>query len=423
MIATRWALALLLLVAGSYADNTLGADVELNVSSEMADARNVLGFETFIGNGKEDPVVSQYFEHNFGLNETIIGDIDTAKWGIKCVDTGSASDNTCIIDDAADQTDFYFYSMYLYKQAHVVTRLIGSEKVNVDDINKLPIRLVTSPNVWPLKKLGVVGLTPSGDYANYITKLYSGDNSLLFGYAAKDATVASANLQFDNHVVINPVYQDTVKAASFTYDAKAAVWDQKATATIGDSQIKYTDTQVCFANTANDLIVVIDGQSQCDYVRATVCGGKLGNDCTKTIYDPKQAPKITIAFGSTVLEFTGDDYIYFDNNVLQCRFGDLSDVRSQRVCSDGTEFAVGRLFFAKYMPVIHFLGGGKTKLELITSYNFKPGPGPGPGPDGKGLSIWIILGIIALVIVIGLLVFFFLRKRNSDNTEEHYRDL
>ena len=403
MIPATWVLTLFLLAIGSRADNPLGKDIELEVSSEEAGKRNVLGFNSFIGNGKEDPIISLYFEHNFGMEYTIIGDIDTAKWGIQCLDSDSKVVNTCRIDDGAADKESYIYSnKYLYKDAHVAMRLLADEKIDIKDTNKLPIRLVTSDYMWPLNKLGVIGLTPNGDFAKYVTKLYTGDVELLFGYNIQDINASNEKLKFNNHVVVNPVYVDTVVAAKFNYDSDAKYWGQKADVKLEKSEIEFINTNVCFSSISNELIILIDSIVQCDRVRAQVCNGQVGNKCTEDIYKIEAAPILSFKFGDKTISFTGNDYIYIDNKVVQCRFGDLSDLRSELLCPEDTEVAIGRTFFSHYYPSLTFNSDGKSTLTFITQYNFNPDP-PGPTPPGPtpptpsgGPGVLIILGIVAL---------------------------
>ena len=425
MISSTWLLALLILAIGINAENQLPKNRELEVSSDMADKRNVLGFNSFVGIGTENPVISQYFEHNFGRSSTLVGDLDTAKWGIQCIDTTDKHINSCTIDDGAkDEEDYYFSNRFLYKDAHVAVRLVADETLDINTDNRLPIRLITSDYHWPLNKLGVVGLTPNGDFANYISNLYKGDVELLFGYNVADANANNDDLKFNNHVVVNPAYLDNVTFASFTYKKGAEYWSQIADVSIDKiDDMKFPKTNVCFSSISNEILILVDSEVMCDRVRAKVCGGKVGKDCTGDLYnEAKDVPTLRLKFGDKEFYFEGKEYIYVDNNVVKCRFGDLSDLRSEQVCPEETEIAVGRLFFSKYYPSMKFQGETQT-LSFLTSYNFNPDPTPTPpNPDSK-FSFWYILLIVALIIIVGLLVFFFLKRRNADTTEEHYRDL
>lgn len=423
MLSHTWLLALLLLAIGARADNTLPKNAELDVFSDMVDKRNILSVNSFIGLGTEKPVISQRFDFNFGINSVVVGDVDTAKWGIQCIDNKDKHVNSCKIDDGAvDKEDFIYSSRFLYKDAHLVLRLFSDEVLDIKDENTLPIKLVTSNNKWPLDKAGIIGLGPNGNFSKYVSNLYKGDVELLFGFNVEDTKANNEGLKFSNHVVVNPVYLDNLVLARFDYTNKDEAWSQTADVAIDKiDDMAFKDTNVCFSTMSSEILILANPRVLCDRVRAKVCNGKIGNECTGDIYkDFSTAPVLSFTFGDKKLTFEGKDYLYLDNNIVSCRFGDLSDIRSEQVCPEETEVAIGRLFFSKYLPSMTFNGEKKT-FRFIKEYNFKPDPKP--TPSGNGPSLLVILLIVALIIVVGLLVFFFLRRRNADNTEEHYRDL
>lgn len=415
MIPSTLAFALVLISFGNCADNTLGKDIELKVSNISAGTRNLPAFETYIGIGKESAVTSLSFEYNFGKSETIIGDSQKTDWGIECTDTADKYNNSCSVVDDKVQTEYYYSSAYDYKKAQLHIRLLTDEKLDVTEKQHLPVQLVTGGQKWAVKNAGVLGLAPTGDFANYSRNILSDDLTLLFGYSISDATVENDDLVFDNHAVVNPVYTDADKTLSLDFDEKAKFWNATGDISINDTEFIYKNTNVCFTSIANELIIVAENIVSCDAIREKVCDFKVNPKCTKDTSDISKAPAITVTFGGVTLSFKGEDYIYYKKNGdVACRIGDLSSLKPFTVCAENTEIALGRTFFAHYYPALTFRKNGTSALTLLKSYSFV---------EPSSNKLWIILGIIAAVIIIGIVLFFLLRRRTEDNPEDHYRDL
>lgn len=147
-------------------------------------------------------------------------------------------------------------------------------------------------------------------------------------------------------------------------------------------------------------------------MKKEVCEGKVKN-CTKTKADLTKAPKIVITLGSKKITFDSDDYIYFKDDDLKCRFGDICDQRSEGVCSDKTEVVLGKLFFEKFTPMFTVQNNSENAtITLLTSFK---------APKERVL-VWLIIGIIAAIVAVLALVFIIVkrRKENAEDPDDTY---
>ncbi len=78
--------------------------------------------------------------------------------------------------------------------------------------------------------------------------------------------------------------------------------------------------------------------------------------------------------------------------VLDCRLGDLSEKHS---CSPKNSFIIGRIFYARYKPILSF-ENSERKIVLIEDYSFI---------KSKLLFFWIILILCVLISIIGSILF------------------
>lgn len=410
----HWTLTYLSLLTILKAENKLEKNLELTVSSVSVDKRNFPAFESYIGEGKESSTTALYFEYNFGKQTTIVGDKDATGWGIQCIDTEDKYNNSCQVPTESEKEDFYYSSLFKYKPTNLLLRFTAGDKLDVDKKSALPVQLVTGGKNWPLKSLGVLGLAPQGDFAKYIRQMFSDNTTLLFGYEASNPTAENDDLKFKNHVVLNPEYKDTDVAIKFTLDSSSNNWNFVGDVALSDTEFKFNQTDVCFSSISNELIIVADNIVMCDAVKEKVCDGKFGPECKKDNANISNAPNLTITFQQNTLTFKGEDYIYFDkNNVVACRFGDLSSLRPEQVCAEDTEVAVGRLFFTHHIPALTFNTDNSSVLTLVNSYKFVE-------PSN---IIWIIVGVACAVIAIGVILFILLKRRSESNQEYYTREL
>lgn len=408
-----WAFTLAFLASTVHLDNTLQKDIEMVVSNINAGKHNFPVFESYIGNGKESSTSSLYFEYNFGRRSSIVGDKKAASWGIDCTDTDQQYNNSCKVMDQTESQDFYYSSSFNFKKANLFLRFNSGAKLDTTDKSAMPVQLVTGGKNWPLKTAGVIGLAPQGDFAKYVRQMFADSTTFLFGYENSNPKAENDDLMFNNHVVLNPVYTDADVALKLAVGANTNNWNFVGDVVVTNTEWKFDKTNICFSSISNELLIVADNIVMCDGVKKVICDGKTGPACTKDVAAMDKAPAITVTIQGVTLSFNGDDYLYFGkDNVVSCRFGDLSNLRGEQVCAEDTEVAVGRLFFSHYMPALTFNKDNTSAVTLIKSYNFVE-------PSSK---IWIIVGIICAIIAVGVILFILL-KRRSNGGDEHYRDL
>lgn len=134
-----------------------------------------------------------------------------------------------------------------------------------------------------------------------------------------------------------------------------------------------------------------------------VCNGNVS--CDKELADLQKAPTITITINKKLLTFEPNEYLFFDsNNKLDCRFGDISDVRmTDQICPDGTLLAFGIGFMEKYLPVLTYNLNGTATLSLLNEFQYKD--------SNIKIFIWIIGFLLIMAFAIGLFCWLFKQKQ------------
>ena len=139
-----------------------------------------------------------------------------------------------------------------------------------------------------------------------------------------------------------------------------------------------------------------------------VCNNETKH-CTKSKAQMDLAPTINLNLENITINLEWKDYVYFENDDLQCRFGDICDQRSEGVCADETEVVLGKLFFEKYTPLISVnRQTGSNSITLIK--NFKA--------PKETVYIWIVIGVIAFIVGIVALVLLVLKRRKTEDIQE-----
>jgi len=191
----------------------------------------------------------------------------------------------------------------------------------------------------------------------------------------------------------------------------------------GDVSIEGTsldikNEEICITNFDDNIFVSWDSTLECDEVAAAVCDGKKGIECTSKNADLTKAKNLKIKIGKIELEFTPQEYLFFNKNhsdALSCRIGDPETLRGGRICNnETTKWGVGKLFFQKAFPLFEFKNDGSSTLKFLKSYNF---------PD-KHETNWFfrwgyILLIILLIIVIVVFVVLILKKKKNRDSEDY----
>ena len=169
---------------------------------------------------------------------------------------------------------------------------------------------------------------------------------------------------------------------------------------------------MCLTNQDDNLIVTSNAFIQCDEIKKIICDGKVGLDCTKDNADYSKASNLRVQLGDLVVEVKPEDYLYVDTdnkNMIECRIGDPELLRSMELCDVNTEFAVGKMFFQKFNPVLTFNKNGTSSIRILKEYEF-----PKSESSNSILKYWWILLIILIIII---LVFIVMKNRKKNDVE------
>jgi hypothetical protein len=408
MIATKHA-AVWLLVTTVFSLNNVGPNYELTTDVLQNNNVNYYGIKTLMGTGGEKSNDKLTLEANIGYHNIIIGDKNKANWGIDC---SSTENNTCEVTDPKTELLFYHSKQLAASTASLHLRIDTKQNLNVTEpvVDKIPAKLVNGGNSWNMKDWGVLGLSPQGSFSKYFSTAYNKAASLLLLYNLKDKTVQNEDIAFDFRAFINVEYNDTSVAKVIDVEKSNEFWSTTASIDFISPAFSFKDTNVCFNTITDEIIQVIDVLDRCDAVKKLICDNKIGPDCTKNNANFEKAPKLVIQLGDSKFEFHPDEYLYYRaDGVVDCRFGDGENLRVYDVCDPRTELGLGKLFFQKYIPVFKYNHGQNAQIVLLNQFT------PPVNPDlPANIWIWIILGIVGALVIIGAIVAFVMKKKSTD---------
>jgi hypothetical protein len=407
-INTFWVVTLAIAAANCVNDVKENSRIEIEAFS--SDKMSFRGLSFGVGTDNQKNPSTASFALNFGLKTSIVGSKEKAGWGISC---DASTDNSCHITNDAKYPIFYFSKMLDAQSAELYLRPIAASSVNVKEpkVDKMPINLVVGGNSWVAKDFGILGLSPSGHFSKYLTQLYGEKADIVFKFKLGDASVPNDELSYNLFAYLNPLYSDNDVIREFVLDENAGSWYSKANIDFISPAWSFEDKRVCF-NTDDLLIQVDDSTDRCDAVKKLVCNGKIGPDCVRSIADFSKAPKLSIDLDGTKFDFNPEEYLYYNKDVVDCRFGDTGDLRVNGSCDEDTQLGLGKLFLQKNIPVFKFRYGGKSSIVLLKDFN---------APDDKPSNrfIWLIVGgisaVIALIVIISIIL-----KKKQESDEDYY---
>lgn len=301
--------------------------------------------------------------------------------------------------------------LFLHTREHESVTVEGEGKT----VPKLKVDLVQKQqdDNWQLDSWGVVGLSPRGSFLTYLRGLYSETESLSLAvkHTLSEDDSSNAKLRFLVQPYFNPDkskhYNDKDVTGPFETPVEDDYWSINGSIQLGETSFNYSEEKICLSSMGNELFGVIDFMVWCDQVRRLVCDGDTKH-CTKTKADMTKAPEIKLTLGGNSFNFTHEDYVYFEDDDLQCRIGDICDQRSEDVCAKGTQVVLGKLFFEKYTPIFNLnTSTGRTSVSLVQ--NFK-------APKERVL-VWLIIGIVSAIVALLALLYIILKKRSELSTE------
>lgn len=366
----------------------------------------------YTGDGDNNSGQKVPLEPIFGRKQSTLGDSNSTNWGIECNEV-----NSCSFDSEDTITDFYKSMMFTYKKASLNLRL-QNENTNVEGLNKLNIQLVNGGNHWPLNNFGILGLSPRGDAGNYFRNLYSDDTSLLVHYEVQDNTATDSNINFDTHFIVNPILEKDNVLVTFDFSEKDQFWSANGSMVIDGTSINFQNENICFSNSDNNLIITNDSFNQCEELQKLACNGEIGAKCNKDNADLSKIPSLTVKLEEFEVQFSSEEFMFFDSdNNLSCRIGDPGDLRILDLCDRNTEFALGKMFYQKYYPVLTFKKDLTSSFSFLKTYDF-------PKEDSES-NFWLIFWwILAIIIILAIIVFIVVvRKRQREKNGDDYRNI
>ena len=309
--------------------------------------------------------------------------------------------------------------MYLHMQQH---EKLKTESEN-EAVPKMKVDLVQwqQNDSWQLDQWGILGISPKGSFFNYLRQVYSGSESIsmAFKHTLSEDDSTNEKLRYLVQVYMNPDkskhYDDKNVLGTFDTPEEDDYWSINGSVSLGTTPFKYEDQKLCLSTMGNELFGIVDSLVWCEHVKKLVCNGDTKH-CTKTKADLKLAPKLNFKLGDINVSFDSDDYIYFEDDDLNCRFGDACDQRSEGVCAKDTQVVLGKMFFEKYTPMFNLkTKSGATSITLVK--NFK-------APKERVL-IWLIIGIISAIVALLALLYIILKKRSelSSTGDDVYEEI
>lgn len=262
----------------------------------------------------------------------------------------------------------------------------------------------------------MLGLAPKGAFFRYLQSLYDEDESIALAlkYSFKKAKKASDDLDFELSAYLNPEaekhYKSDSVVATVVQDPDAASWYLDGSVKLPGTEFAYETQKLCLDTYTNDWFGIIDGEIWCQRVRQAVCNTTKAKKCKVTDARMELAPSIELTIDGHQLEIKPDDYVYFDEDGLQCRIGDPCTARDMESCPPDTRVVLGRMFMARYIPILSVNRNNQERKIVLLNY-FK-------SPKSKKVY-WIILGIIIVVVVVAGVIYI-ISKRKQASDESHY---
>lgn len=372
----------------------------------------------FVGTGDHDKNHSLDLEISLGRSNTLIGNKSgNVNWGVDCpANTPDKSSSCQISDKSSEQIQFIYNRQISTVPAEMYLRLDKSDTLSEFDQQKIPkmkFDLVTKQqdDTWQLDDWGILGLSPKGQFFSYLRNLYSSSDKveLALKHTLSEADSDNDSLRFKVQPYLNPSKEQHYGLDDVigTFDVPEGddYWSIRGSIGMDGTQFKYDNQKICMSTMVNELFGVIDSLVWCDTVKKMVCDGDTKH-CTKSKADLTKAPFITLNLGERELKFNQDDYIFFIDDDLNCRIGDICDPRSEGSCDNDTEVVLGKLFFEKFTPMLSLdVASGAASVSLIQFFK----------APKETVVIWLIIAIICVVFAVAGLVYMIVKQKLEDN--------
>jgi hypothetical protein len=401
-------LVCLLLAEMTLSQNSLTVNTPIATASIAKFKTTFYGFGASLGTGKESTISQATFLVDLGLKDVIIGEKARAGWGIVC---DGSTDNSCAVIDKTEQDIAYFNQVMTTNKAEMFLRLDQQHSLEVisPKVDKLPLKLVVGGNKWVIDDWGVLGLSPSGSLSKFLGQAYGPNTGMVLKFHYQNANASNEELKFDFNAYLNPKLNQENVVNELEFAEGADHWTSTVDVGFISEAWSFKKAKLCFASTKNEILLVADAIDRCKAVQSIICNGKTGEECVRPIVDLAKAPTLRFEFGSTVFEFTPEEYIYFSGDVAQCRFGSVSSLVDNGSCDQDTVLGVGNLFYQKFIPVLKFNSGGKSSITFLNKFE-----DANDNPNTTRV-ILLILGGLAALLAIGVIAVTLLKKRDQSD--------
>lgn len=325
--------------------------------------------------------------------------------GVACI-----PENNCVPTEGIPANSSIYNVTYTYTTANAFLRPSKDEfkAPDADNSSPLKVRLVQDSKHWELNNWGVLGLSPNGDFANYVRSLYEENFSIAQSFTSTDNNAAVP--KFTTKVAFNPTYKNEDVLVTIDQEKTAKYWTADIDFELTEPKtLEEGEAHTCITNYGNNIIYVKDPEYMCNVVRGDICKGKAQKECIEGVAKLSDAPKLLFHVAGKTLETTHDTYLYFDSEkVVQCRFGYFEELKKYTNCDDKAIQAVGKGFFKVFAPLLEFGKDGTSRIKLFTAANAPVG--------SRGLGkIAIILLIVALLIIAAIIAYvLYNRKKQQD---------
>ena len=307
--------------------------------------------------------------------------------------------------------DYYYSRSYFFRHAKAYLRLDENQSVSRKN-SKLELRLIeeTQDNNWPLLEWGVLGLSPAGRFLTYLLDLSGDSVTLALKHSVVDSKADTASLAFKLDAYLNPIPSKHYKVEDilgpFQMEPNSKWWVLEGSVALGDSELGYKHKKFCVDSFTNAYFGVVEALVWCQRIRNQVCPSS--EKCSKTNANFDNAPKIQLIIHGHDLSLSHEDYIYFDQEGMQCRIGDTPASLEHQTCPPGTQVVLGKLFFEKFTPIFT-LTPDHAFISLAKRFKVPP----------SGYSIWIVFGSLMVAVVTVGVVYVVVKKNTLSNQDQY----
>ena len=395
-----------------YYSNKIGENINLSVdfTKESTDANLynlIFNAQLFEGaDSRKDINTNIKFEICLNCNSVYFWvNNESTKQGIKCSNIKNEN-NSCRINET-DQHEFIWNNRNLkYSDSELFVRLIDDK---IDVSNKLQAKgIVVKSEDWPFKDYGVLGLSPLGEFSNYIKSTY--DSFSLMPLILLDKV-------FSFQLIANPKYSENNIVANLPIDPKTDFWSSKGSVKIVE-KFDTIDKDICFTTQLDEFIAIKDSENLCNEIIKIGCKVDDPKKCTSDKFDSTKIPLLKIIFGDKEFVFNADSYMKKveseeekqQKGELICLIGDISKINKNNICNENSELAVGKRFMMTFPTIFKYNKEGSNNIIILKK------------DDGaSNLLIFTIIGIILIIVVIGAIIAFVVNRKVKED-EAYYNE-